>query len=399
MAESDELTERLRSGSRNLTIGDDVRSDQLEAISAAVEAAGPRPDDAAVSRPPSPSGPNRRRRILALTGTGVMALLLMGFMGLTTARSLPGDTLYPAKRAVERVLAAADSDLPAQLRLDELEALIERASPAPVIVEAQREAADALVEVDDPSSLDRYRRLAIGAPTGDGTIDPDYRVRIALDADGVDETRLSLPDGHLLDLGQRAEGGVVTPLGSWQAESADGQAWVVRSAGPRMPTVRIRFDRDGAEVTVIPSSIGPGDERALDEVDGFQPASGTGSASTSAPDDERRSSVFAGAGAEAGDDDRSSDGGGSGGPATTGSPGSGTTAPVSSTAPPTTAPTTTPTSTTTAVTRPTTTATRPPSTTTTTRPSSTTTTAAPSTTTTSSTTSTTSDDDDDDDDD
>ncbi len=388
MAEIDDLGERLRAGSRKLTIPDEVRARQLDVITDAVRAAAERP----LATPTRPSALRatsaeapRRTRLLAGAGVACGALVLAaGFSSLT---SLPGDVLYPAKRVIEQGMATVDDDVHVRFRLDELEALMARSSPADSIVDAQRAAASALAGLDDAGLLDRYGSLAVGTPGDDGSTDRSYRYWVDLHPDRGGYHRISLPDGGLLDLSARtADDDAVRVIGDWRVERVDGDRWMVES--PTMPTVWVRFDSRGAELSLASTGEAAVDERAMGELDADGPgqASGPGPTARSAGDDAGRNTFGDSTQpADAGQpDDTDDDGGGSATTATTMSP-------------PTTLGTTV-TTTTTTTSRPTTTTTKPA--TTTTRPATTTTTTTqPTTTTTEPSTTTTDDDDDDDDDD
>ncbi len=72
-----------------------------------------------------------RGRVLAL---GLVLVLLVPVVALAAENTVPGDLLYPIKRALEPIVQVFDSDAPAQRRVREVELLFERDATDEVIV-------------------------------------------------------------------------------------------------------------------------------------------------------------------------------------------------------------------------------------------------------------------------
>ena len=77
------------------------------------------------------TGRGGRGRVLALA---VVLVLLVPVVALAAENTVPGDLLYPIKRAVEPIVQVFDSDAPAQRRVREVEVLFERDATDEVIV-------------------------------------------------------------------------------------------------------------------------------------------------------------------------------------------------------------------------------------------------------------------------
>ena len=90
-----------------------------------------------------------RGRALALA---LVLVLLLPVMALAAEDSVPGDFLYPLKRAVEPVVQVFDSDVPAERRVREVEVLFERDAPDDVIVRH--------VDVARSTVTDRHQSLS-----------------------------------------------------------------------------------------------------------------------------------------------------------------------------------------------------------------------------------------------
>ena len=71
-------------------------------------------------------GSRGRGRVLAIA---LVLVLLVPVIALAAENTVPGDFLYPVKRAVEPVVQVFDSDAPAQRRVREIEVLFERDAP------------------------------------------------------------------------------------------------------------------------------------------------------------------------------------------------------------------------------------------------------------------------------
>lgn len=103
----------------------------------------------------------RRRRLMA----ALASLVVLGLPATAVAAedSVPGDALYPMKRAVESVWVVFDGEIPARHRLDELERLMARGADQEAVEEAVERARLELNDVDDPGLRNRFRRLRAGA--------------------------------------------------------------------------------------------------------------------------------------------------------------------------------------------------------------------------------------------
>ena len=96
-----------------------------------------------------------RGRILALA---VVLVLLLPVMALAAENSVPGDFLYPVKRAVEPVVQVFDIDIPAERRVREVEVLFDRDAPDEVIVQHVDVARNTITD-RHPSLSDRIDRV------------------------------------------------------------------------------------------------------------------------------------------------------------------------------------------------------------------------------------------------
>ncbi len=112
-----------------------IRSSHLDAI------------DAALRRHPMPRPSRGRRWTLGV----VVAMLLAGPVSAVAGdRAVPGDLLYPFKRAFEPIVALIDRDVVAEHRVGEVGELVRRGSEAAVVEARVAVARDALEEADDP---------------------------------------------------------------------------------------------------------------------------------------------------------------------------------------------------------------------------------------------------------
>jgi len=118
-----------------------TRESHLVAVSAALRARG--------------QGSRGRGRVLVVA---LVLVLLVPVIALAAENTVPGDFLYPIKRAVEPVVQVFDSDAPAQRRVREVEMLFERDAPDAVIVPHVDEARDVISD-SQPALIDRIDRV------------------------------------------------------------------------------------------------------------------------------------------------------------------------------------------------------------------------------------------------
>ena len=97
----------------------------------------------------------RRRRALVLAAA---ALLAVPAMALASDDSVPGDLLYPVKRAVEPVVSIFDRDVVPERRVEEVEELMEREAPVDLIERYLDEARDVVTD-QYPHLRDRLDRV------------------------------------------------------------------------------------------------------------------------------------------------------------------------------------------------------------------------------------------------
>lgn len=100
---------------------------------------------------------SRRPRFFAVA---VALILLLPVIALASERSVPGDFLYPVKRAVEPIASVFDNDVAAVNRVEEVETLYERDAPSDVIHEQVDRARDAVTD-HHPDLSDRIDRVVV----------------------------------------------------------------------------------------------------------------------------------------------------------------------------------------------------------------------------------------------
>lgn len=97
----------------------------------------------------------RRRWALGV----VLAMMLAGpGAAVASDGAVPGDLLYPVKRAVEPIVQLFDSDVVAEHRVEEVERLIDRKTEDALIEQQLEIARDALAETDAPLLEDALER-------------------------------------------------------------------------------------------------------------------------------------------------------------------------------------------------------------------------------------------------
>lgn len=77
----------------------------------------------------------RRRRRTRLMAVAVAVILLLPVLAAASGNSLPGDVLYPLKRALEPIVSVFDGAAEAENRVREVEALLERDAPRELVRE------------------------------------------------------------------------------------------------------------------------------------------------------------------------------------------------------------------------------------------------------------------------
>ena len=186
----EQLSQRIRTASESLQMSDSSQARHLEAISAALSSVDTTSTDADVVAL-STASPSRRRRIVA----SVVAAAVIAPTGLAAASedSVPGDALYPVKQISERVLVIFDSDVIAQHRIEEIEAL---EAAGRFDAELYDDARTALAELGEDHPL--WQRLAAATTQDDNAIDraiSDDDDRSDEEEAGVVVVELALPDG------------------------------------------------------------------------------------------------------------------------------------------------------------------------------------------------------------
>lgn len=167
-------------------MSDSSQARHLEAISVALSPAGTATDADIV--PLSAARMTRRRRMVA----SVVAAALIAPAGLAAASegSIPGDALYSVKQISERVLVLFDSDVIAEHRVEEIEAL---EAAGRFDAELYDDARAALTELGEDHPLWRRLAAATGHRHDDRSVsDDDDRSE---DDAGVSVEGLTLPDG------------------------------------------------------------------------------------------------------------------------------------------------------------------------------------------------------------
>jgi hypothetical protein len=106
---------------------------------------------------PSPIPPRRYRRprlpVVVVAALLLVALSAVGALAAETA--VPGDRLFPVKQATEWVRSWVDPGLPAEHRVDELEALIERRAAHEAIADQLQRAEAAVRDAIDDAAVDQ----------------------------------------------------------------------------------------------------------------------------------------------------------------------------------------------------------------------------------------------------
>ncbi len=263
----EQLTQRMRAASEAIEMPDVAQARHLEAISAALTAAGSASDGAVVTL--SSAGTARRRRLVA----SVVAAAMIAPAGLAAASegSVPGDALYPVKQISERVLVLFDSDVIARHRIEEIEALETAGRFDPELYEGAQEA---LAELGEDHPL--WERLASSSAAeddtddGDGAVIADDDVRSELEPDEPATVELELPDGQkatltvaageLLDVDLPA-GWIVTRLDDDEATlRGDGFEVEVDLQSDGSISIEITDLRDDDSPSITDDSVGDASE-------------------------------------------------------------------------------------------------------------------------------------------
>ena len=127
-----------------------------------------------------------RRRLLAVA---LATVLLLPVAALAAENSVPGDFLYPLKRAVEPVVAVFGVDVVATHRVEEVERLFAEDAPVDVLQRQVAEARDAVTDV--PQLSDRLDHVVDEITNRDRPRDDDSPVSDTTDQDVVDEPTTS----------------------------------------------------------------------------------------------------------------------------------------------------------------------------------------------------------------
>ncbi|NIA25450.1 MAG: hypothetical protein GWP04_07750 [Gammaproteobacteria bacterium] len=192
-----QLTQMLEDWTK-FEISEEARAGHLNAISAAVESA---PVVLPVAR--SRWSMALRRRITGL----LIATMTLGPAGVAFAAqgSLPGDSLYPAKRVVERVQAVFDPSIPARHRLDEVSGLMARGDDSSEVARALQEAAEAVAAAPDGGALSATLEAL------QKEVEPNLAEPVGEEAEG--------PTGSSVE---PSEESATEPAGASDAEQAEG---------------------------------------------------------------------------------------------------------------------------------------------------------------------------------
>ena len=245
----EQLTQRMRAASEAVKMSDSAQARHLEAISAALEPTAT-PDAEVI---PLPSDVTRRRRIVA----SVVAAAVMAPAGLAAASegSLPGDALYPVKQISERVLVLFDSDVIAEHRIEEIEALEASGVVDPDLYDDARAA---LTELGEDHPL--WQRLAAASAPDDAEDDQEIS-----DDDDLSEgesdvavVELALPDGVAATITLAGDElmAIDTPTGWMVAEIDDDEATLESDSY----IVEIEVLSDGSIDVIVTERLADDDE-------------------------------------------------------------------------------------------------------------------------------------------
>jgi len=215
----EQLTQRMREASEALQMLEASQARHLEAVSAALTTIGTSTEAEVVSL--TATGASRRRRMVA----SVVAAAVIAPVGLAAASegSVPGDALYPVKQISERVLVMFDSDVIAQHRIEEIEAL---ESAGRFDSDLFEDARAALSELGADHPL--WQRLASVTSGNDAGSVPsidedDDDDRSELDSTDVVVIAVELPDGSeaTVTLSDDDLVGIELPTGWMVSETGD----------------------------------------------------------------------------------------------------------------------------------------------------------------------------------
>ena len=140
-------------------------------------------------RDPGPAHvhPPVRRRKTAVLVLVASIIVLSATSALAAETAIPGDTLYPVKRATEWVRSWFDSDLPADNRVEELDRMIDRGVERELILEhidrIQDTVGDDASRVTTTDQLDRVRDRLVDPEPPPTTHPPSDRVSPDLPVD------------------------------------------------------------------------------------------------------------------------------------------------------------------------------------------------------------------------
>jgi len=117
-----------------------------------------------------PAQPHRRRRIAAIAS--VVAALSLPAAAIAAESSIPGDSLYPVKKALEPIRRIVDDSVVARHRVEELSLMIERRLEISAIERHVNTARAAVADVNDPGLESELEALLALIP-GDQTTDDE----------------------------------------------------------------------------------------------------------------------------------------------------------------------------------------------------------------------------------
>ncbi|NOY56236.1 MAG: hypothetical protein GXP34_09655 [Actinobacteria bacterium] len=198
-------------------ISDEARAAHLNAIAEAIESA-----PVVVPATRTRWSTSLRRRITGL----LIATMTLGPAGVAFAAqgSLPGDSLYPAKRVVERVQAVFDPLVPARHRLEEVSGLMARGDDPSEIVRALQEAAVAVAAAPDGSALSGELETLKQEvePNSTGLVEEEVEGPAGSSIEGFGEGGVESSDGSDAEQVEGSQDGIAEVSDGSDAEQVEG---------------------------------------------------------------------------------------------------------------------------------------------------------------------------------